>query len=566
LRIKGIPASVRVANLAGEPLAAALVDQIYAESPIEKVYDLYGPTETTTYSTFALRKPGAPATIGRPLDNEQVYLLDSHLQPVPIGIPGELYIGGAGLAREYLNRPDLTAERFIDHPFIAGARLYKTGDLARWRVDGNLEFLGRIDHQVKIRGFRIELGEIEAALKKHPAVHEAVVVAREDPSGDKRLMAYVVQNPGHSLTVADLRQGMRERLPEYMVPSLVVFLEALPMTPSGKIDRKALPAPEPERQRTGTEFVAARKPIEEQLAAIWSEVLQLKQVGVLDNFFDLGGHSLHAIQVISRVREVFKVELPLFSLFDAPTIAALAQGLESGQWNQHRPPVLPLQAVSRAGSLPVSFVQERLWFIDQLEPGSHAYNVPAALRLKGRLEAASLQRAFTELMRRHEVLRTSFQYAEGELSQVITPNLPLEIQVADFGSVSAGSREQRVQEWVNATAQQPFDLARGPLIRASLARLAEAEHALVVVMHHTISDGWSQALLLQELAALYNAFAAGKGAPAFPALPVQYADFAHWQRQVMQGAVLEQELAYWKQRLAGAPAMLDLPTDRNEPE
>jgi amino acid adenylation domain-containing protein/FkbH-like protein len=573
LRIKGVPPTVRIVNLAGEPLITPLVNQIYGETHVEKVYDLYGPSETTTYSTFTLRKADAPATIGRPLANEQIYLLDKNLRPVPMGVPGEMYIGGAGVAREYLNRPELTAEKFIQNPLIGRAdlpvclpgRLYKTGDLARWRADGNLEFLGRIDHQVKIRGFRIELGEIESVLRKHPALRESVVIVREDRPGDKRLAAYIVRKPEAQVSADELRRFAREALPEYMVPPAFVFLDALPLTPNGKVDRKALPIPELERPDTGVEFAEPGSLVEEQLAAIWREVLGLERVSARDNFFELGGHSLLAIQVISRVREKLKVELPLFSLFDAPTIQQLARGLDSGEWTQNQLPLLPMQSAPRDGRLPLSSVQERLWFLDQVSPGSHAYNVPVALRVKGPLDTFALQRALGEVVRRHEALRTTFANESGELVQVIAPSLPLEIEVTNLESVPVEERRAQAEAWLNKEAQQPFDLARGPLIRMKLARLGVADHVLSVVMHHSISDGWSLTIFFQELETFYRAFAAGKPAPALPDLPVQYADFAHWQRQWMQGAKLEQELAYWKNKLTGAPASVALPVDRAEP-
>ena len=567
LRIRGVPPGVRIVNLAGEPLITPLVNQIYAETNVQKVYDLYGPSETTTYSTFTLRKPDERATIGRPLANEQVYLLDKNRQPVPIGIPGEIYIGGDGVAREYLHRAELTAEKFvsIQLPMQQSGRVYKTGDLARWRADGNLEFLGRIDHQVKIRGFRIELGEIESVLRKNPALRESVVVVREDRPGDKRLAAYVVRKPEAKVDVEELRRFVREALPEYMVPSAFVFLEALPLTPNGKVDRKALPAPEMERRPDTKEFAEPGSPVEEELAAIWREVLGIERISVTDNFFELGGHSLLAIQVISRVREKLKVELPLFSLFDAPTIQQLARGLDSGEWTQNHLPIMPMQSAPRDGRLPLSSVQERLWFLDQVTPGSHAYNVPVGLRLKGVLDFFALQRALSEVMRRHEALRTTFANESGELVQVIHPEISGDIEVTNLESFPAGEREIRAQSWLDAEAQKPFDLARGPLIRVKLARLGVTDHVLCVVMHHSISDGWSLAIFFQELEKFYQAFAAGKAAPEIPALPVQYADFAHWQRQWMQGAKLEQELAYWKAKIGGAPQSLKFPVDKTEP-
>lgn len=570
LRISGVPASVRVVNLAGEPLVTPLVDRIYAETGVKKVYDLYGPTETTTYSTFTIRQAGEPATIGRPLANEQVYLLDTRQQPVPIGIPGELFIGGAGVARGYLNKPELTAEKFIPNPFAdeasqnssgSASRLYRTGDLARWRADGNLEFLGRIDHQVKIRGFRIELGEVETALRKHPEVQEAIVLARADAAGDQRLVAYVVGRTDRKLALDDVRAFMRKELPQYMVPSAFVFLKALPLTPNGKVDRKALPDPEADRRDASTEFVEAGTPVEVQLAAIWQEVLNLERVGIHDNFFDLGGDSLLAIQVISRVRTALKVELPIFSLFDAPTIAKLAEGLTSGLWTHDGPPVMPLLPVAREGVLPVSFVQERLWFIDQLDPGSHAYHVPMAVRLKGPLDVVALQRGFDEIARRHESMRTWFAFANGNLSQVISPPAPLPVELIDLQATPDTERESAALQTANQEAQRPFDLARGPLVRITLAKLAENDHLLIIVMHHTVSDGWSLSVLFEELEALYHSGINGLPAPTLPELPIQCADFAHWQRQWMQGAVLANELGHWRNTLAGAPTSIQLPAD-----
>ena len=500
-------------------------------------------------------------------------MLDASQQPVPIGIPGELYIGGAGVARGYLNKPELTAEKFIRNPFAAEAtrnpsaispRLYRTGDLARWRADGNIEFLGRIDHQVKIRGFRIELGEVEAALRKHPDLRDAIVIAREDVSGDKRLVAYVVGRTDRKPALDDLRAFMREQLPQFMVPSAFVFLEALPLTPNGKVDRKALPEPEADRRDTSMEFVEARTPVEARLTAIWQEVLHLERVGIHDNFFDLGGHSLLAIQVISRVRTALKVELPIYSLFDAPTIASLADGLTSGQWTQDGPPVIPLLPVPREGVLPVSFVQERLWFIHQLDPGSHAYNVPIAVRLIGSLDVSALQRGFDEIVRRHESMRTLFAFADGNLSQVISPPAPLPVKFIDLQAAPEAERESTVRRTANLEAQQPFDLARGPLVRVTLAKLADNDHLLIIVMHHTVSDGWSLSVLFEELEALYSASAKGMQSPPLPELPIQCVDFAHWQRQWMQGAVLENELVHWRKTLAGAPTSIQLPADRPE--
>ncbi|HLP78276.1 MAG TPA: HAD-IIIC family phosphatase, partial [Candidatus Paceibacterota bacterium] len=492
-------------------------------------------------------------------------LFDANRQPVPIGIPGELYIGGDKLARGYLNRPELTAEKFVPNPFQPGTRLYRTGDLARWRADGNLEYLGRIDHQVKIRGFRIELGEIESAYRKHPEVREIVVIARENDGGPKRLVAYLVTKPETQVTMDALRRFGKEHLPEYMVPSAFVMLAELPLTPNGKVDRKALPDPNPEPRDDGATSVAPRTPIEKQLATIWCEVLRIQRAGVHANFFELGGNSLLAIQVISRLREAFTVELPLFGLFDTPTIEALANGLQSGKWKRNDVPEQPLRRIPRDGILPVSFVQERLWFLDQLEPGSHAYNVPIALQLKGRLNITALEQAFSETAKRHETLRTTFAYEDGRLAQKISAAQPWQIDVTDLSATQLDHEEQ-LSSWLKDRSRRPFDLAAGPLTRVHLARLSESEHALLVVMHHTISDGWSLTILFQELEAFYDAFAADKPAPTLPPLPFQYADFAAWKRQQMQGAALDREAQFWKAKLKGAPASIALPGDHSEPE
>ena len=368
LRLQGVPPSVQVINLAGEPLKTALVDRLYALGTVKKVFDLYGPSETTTYSTYTLRQAGAPATVGRPIANTQIHLLNENRQPVPGGEIGEIYIGGAGVARGYLHRPDLTAEKFIADPFGTDpeARLYKTGDLGRWRADDNLEFLGRSDHQIKIRGYRVELGEIETVLGQHPAVRECAVIAREDTPGEKRLAAYVVHGSENGVGPVEFRRFLQIRLPDYMVPSAFVPLEALPLTPNGKLDRQRLPVPEPARPELTEGFVAPNTPTEKSVAAVWSEVLGLKEIGLHDNFFELGGDSLMAVRVVSRLRETFAVGVPVAALFEAPTIALLAEGLAAARWGGTVSPDQPITRARREGRIPLSFSQQRLWFIDQI--------------------------------------------------------------------------------------------------------------------------------------------------------------------------------------------------------
>ncbi|HEX7238685.1 MAG TPA: amino acid adenylation domain-containing protein, partial [Longimicrobiaceae bacterium] len=410
LRTGGIPASVRTLNLGGEPLPADLARALHEVGTVEKVGNLYGPTEDTTYSTYSLVERGAATVrIGRPVANTRAYVLDGALRPAPVGTVGELYLAGGGVARGYAGRPELTAERFLPDPFGApGTRMYRVMDRVRWTAGGELEYFGRTDFQVKVRGFRIELGEIEAALRAHPSVREAVAVVREYAPGDRRIVAYVVSDEG---TVAGLRAHLAERVPEHMLPSAFVALDALPLTPSGKVDRRALPAP----GGAGTEaFVAPRTPAERTLAGIWAEVLGAGRVGAADDFFELGGHSLLATQVVTRVREAFGVELPLRAVFEAPTVAALAARIgEAGGAGaaDGEPPLVP---VPRGGPLPLSFAQQRLWFIDRLEPGSSAYNMSFALRLRGALDPAVLHAALGELTRRHETLRTTFAKRGGE--------------------------------------------------------------------------------------------------------------------------------------------------------
>ena len=501
------------------------------------------------------------ATIGRPIANTWVYLLDSHLNAVPVGVVGELYIGGEGLARGYWDRPESTAERFIPDLFSKkpGARMYRTGDLARYLPDGNVEFLGRIDNQVKIRGFRIELGEIEAALSQHPAVQEVVVTAREDESSDKRLVAYVVST--HTLVISDLQEFVRQKLPEYMVPSAFVRLECLPLSLNGKIERSALPAPNKSRPELMATFVAPRTHVEEMLARIWAELLKLDRIGIHDNFFDLGGHSLLATQVISRVHNTFRAKLPLRAIFEAPTVAGLAERIDSTVRPERRlRRDLPLKRLPSYKDLPLSFAQQRLWFLDQLEPGNPTYNMPAAFRLKGLLHVAALEQSLNEIVGRHEALRTTFGMVGGEPIQVIAPSLRLALRLIDLHDLRQAEREARARQWVEDEARFSFDLAQGPLIRSAVLRLGPEDHILLINMHHIVSDGWSVGVLYRELSALYVAFAEGKPSP-LPELAVQYKDFAVWQREWLQGEVLENQLSYWRKQLATATGVLELPAD-----
>ncbi|WP_146210353.1 non-ribosomal peptide synthetase, partial [Vitiosangium sp. GDMCC 1.1324] len=522
----------------------------------------YGPTENTTFSTtFEAMQGAASVPIGKPISNSEAYVLDARMQPVPVGVAGELYVGGDGLALGYLNRPELTAEKFVAHPFSSepGSKLYRTGDVAKYLPDGTLEYLGRRDAQVKVRGFRIELGEVEAALAKHPGVGEVVVLAREDILGDKRLVAYVVRRGGHAVEPGALRVFLKETLPEHMVPSAFVRLEKLPLTPNGKVDRKALPEPDVERAER-EDHVAPRTQMERVVADIWAPLLKQARVGAHDNFFELGGHSLLAARVATRLREALQMELPVRVLFEAPTVAELAARLESmpgGKQGQRIPPLVP---VPREGALPLSFAQQRLWFIEQLEPGGFTYNVPYALRLKGRLDVAVLERSLQECIRRHESLRTTFTQVAGRPVQRIAPELVLPLPVESLEGQSADA----VRLHVEREARRPFDLETGPLVRVTLLRVAADEHVLLLVMHHIICDIWSLDLLLREVETLYRAFSSG-AVHSLPELPVQYVDYAKWQREWLKGELLEEQLSWWKQQLAGAPPVLELPTDRPRP-
>jgi len=533
------------------------------------LHNHYGPSESHVVTTFTLTNsvetwPLLPP-IGRPIANTQIYILDKYLQPVPIGVPGELHISGTPLARGYFNRSELTQQKFIPNPFsnYSHSRLYQTGDKARYLSDGNIEYLGRIDNQVKIRGFRIELGEVEAVLSQHGDVQASCVIAHEDTPGDKRLVAYVVADQHCTPTISELRQFLKAKLPEYMIPNAFVILESLPLTPNGKVDRRALPAPGSYSDRT-EKYVAPRTPIEELLAQIWAQVLKVEQVSIHDNFFELGGHSLLATQLLSRIRNIFKVELPLRELFAAATLAELAHLTEQLQQQKIEltsPPILP--RVKNA-ELPLSYAQQRLWFLDQLEPNSALYNIPIALCLVGTLNQAALEQSLQEIIHRHEALRTNFITVDGQPTQIIHWETAWRMSVIDWQHLSPTEQEIATQQLAQQQAIQPFDLATEALVKATLVVLSETENILLVCMHHVVSDGWSMGMFIQELAQLYKAYSQGQHSPLTP-LPIQYADFAIWQRQWLQGDVLQSQLSYWQQQLANAPALLSLPTDRPRP-
>ncbi|GAA6614882.1 hypothetical protein NUACC26_006690 [Scytonema sp. NUACC26] len=532
----------------------------------------YGPTESTVGATIYNCSAANPAStqvpIGRPIWNVQTYILDRYQQPVPIGVSGELHIGGAGLARGYLNRPNLTQEKFIPNSLgnELGERLYKTGDKVRYLSNGNIEYICRLDNQVKIRGFRIELGEIEAVLSQHPGVRETVVIARVNPTGDKQLVAYVVPHQEEAPTTSDLRRFLKEQLPDYMVPSAFVTLESLPLTPNGKVDRRALPAPLCSHKEQEDNFIAPTKPTEKILAAIWAKVLGLQQVSINDNFFELGGHSLIATSVISRIQEALSIELALRHLFELPTIASLSKVIETIRSVESQEQsssckkfnTLPPLAHQRENALiPLSVAQEYIWYVQQLNPDSSLCNSGVALRFIGTLSPEVLEKSINEIIRRHSILRTTFTVVEGQPVQVIAPSLTLPLEKIDLQDLPPTEREASAQRLAAEEADYHFDLEDGPLMKTTLLRLAPEEHWLLIPMHHIITDGWSIGIFVQELETLYNVFSDGLPSP-LSELPLQYADFTLWQRKQFNEEVLEKQLSYWLQKLADTSQPQDI--------
>ncbi|MBP5973106.1 amino acid adenylation domain-containing protein [Brasilonema sp. CT11] len=563
-----MPNRVNALVLGGEALHTKQIIPWLTHAPDTRLINEYGPTEAVVgccvYEATAKSDLAGDVLIGRPIANVRIYILDKQNQPLPPCIPGELCIAGAPLARGYLKRPGLTAEKFIPNPFSddKSERLYKTGDLARYDSDGNIIFIGRIDNQVKIRGFRIELGEIEVVLNTHPQIQQAVVIATEDLTDNKRLVAYIVSDD-ESLSTNQLREFLKQKLPEYMVPSAFVSLDTLPLSATGKVDRRALLAADTEISRE-SEYVAPRTQGEEIIANIFASVLNIPAVGINDNFFSLGGHSLLATQLISRLKVAFEVEIELRAVFSSPTVAQLEQTLTQLRTNNWGLSLPLIQPRTHSEELPLSFAQERLWFLNQLEGTSATYNIPGAIRISGNLDINALQRASSEIVRRHEILRTSFTIVNGTPIQVIHPQATINIKVVDLQQLEVTERETVLQQQVHKEAITPFDLEKAPLIRCSLVQLDAREYVLLWNMHHIVSDGWSMGVFIQELSSLYQASCTGVLSP-LPELPIQYADFAVWQRQWLSGEVLKTQLNYWLSQLHGAPSLLQLPTDRPRP-
>jgi amino acid adenylation domain-containing protein len=560
LRQGAVPATVRTLALGGEPVPRALADALYARTGVERILNLYGPTEDTTYSTCALipRDPARPVTVGRPVAGSAVRVLDRSLRPVGDGGEGELFMAGAGVTRGYLRRPALTAERYLPDPLsdLPGARMYRTGDLGRRRPDGEYDCLGRIDRQVKIRGFRVEPEEVEAALAAHPGVAEAAVAARADATGEPRLVAWTAPagTPG-----AELRAFLKARLPDYLVPTAFVALDALPRTPNGKIDRLSLPEPAGLERAGGDTYAAPRTPLEEILCGVWAQVLGVERVGARDDFFALGGHSLRAVQIVARLRDALGVDVPLPAVFQAPTVRALAVEVEraiggAGSAAEH------IEPVDRGGPLPLSPAQEAVWFFERLSPGMRSYQFQAAVRLRGEVDAGALQAALTEIVRRHEIFRTTFREIGGQPMQQVHAPWPVALPVIDVAHLSADQVEARYRQEFD----RPFDAGALPLARWTLFRTGEREHVLLCVEHHLVHDGWSFGVFLRDLTALYAAFSRGHPSP-LPEPALQFGDLAVWQRAWLQGDEARAGLRFWRERLAGAPPALELPVDFTRP-
>jgi len=558
---------IKLIHLGGEGLTGQVVKKtLNVIAPGCMLCNGYGPTEASINCTFfSLTREEMAANarenipIGRPCDRAEIYILDQHFNPQPIGAAGELCIAGPGLSRGYLNCPGLTAEKFsFNRSYRTHGTyiLYKTGDLARWLPDGNIEFLGRMDQQVKVRGFRIELGEIESCLSLYPAIKETVVLARQHESGGNYLSAYfVAQSPEHP-TVSQLREFLSKRLPDYMIPAYFIQLDSIPLTSTGKIDRKALPKPGETVIDTGSEYMAPVTELEKKLAAIWRDLLAVKRIGVMDDFFRLGGDSILVNRCIARIREEMQVEIPLRKFFERPFINALAEVIEKQERR-----ISSIKPTERVGEIPLSFAQERLWFLQELDAENAAYFVPRVIRMKGKLDVNLIERTFTEIIRRHEILRTTFPTVDGQPVQRIQPPYEFKIPVLDWRRME---KDNRISHFLSEEGQRPFDFEQGPLLRVTLLKLTGDEHLFVLTEHHLVHDGWTQGVLLREFIVIFTAYSRGNE-HGLPGLPIQYADYAIWQRNHLKDDVLVRHLSYWKEKLSGLPPVLELPSDRPRP-
>lgn len=569
-----IPKSVRVVLFGGEKVSADLLKQWLKKYPDRPtILNTYGPTESTIVSTIYQANNNTDAIeqyvevpIGRPVANLKAYVLDQHLNPVPVGVPGELFVSGLGLARGYLKRPELTAEKFLDNPFEDGvySRMYRTGDLVKFLPNGNIDYLGRVDKQVKIRGYRIELQEIEAVLNKFEGVQDVFLKIIEPSQGVKSIVAYIIAMETNDDFLSRLRAYLKDCMPSYMLPAFIIPMTTFPITVNGKVDAAALPSPEDLSEQSREDYESPRDEQEQTLSELWSEVLGIKNIGIHDNFFEMGGHSLLAAQLVTRVYETFNVDLPLRNLFEQPTIAGLMASIRTPVNDSASASSFDVQPVNRQQDLPLSFAQQRLWFLDQLEGPNATYNMPVAIRIKGEMDIDLFDRVFQEVIRRHEVFRTRFNDKRGKPNLVIDSTSDFKLLRRDFSTDDLTVQQQKVQEAVINDARQPFDLQNQHLVRAEVITLNEQEHVLLFTMHHIISDGWSTEILIQEFAQLYDAFYNNRPSP-LPELAVQYADFAYHQNNWLQGEMLDAQLNYWKSKLQDAPPLLDMPTDRVRP-
>jgi amino acid adenylation domain-containing protein len=554
--------------LGGEAAAPGLINLVRKRAPQCAIYNHYGPTETTvgvlTYKVEADRDQQKGLPLGRPLANNSVYILDQRFIPVAVGETGEVYLGGAQVTRGYVREAGITAERFVPNPFgPRGARLYRTGDLGRFLPEGNVEFAGRADNQIKLRGNRIELGEIRSALNHHPEISDSVAIVTKDENDQQLLAAYYIAQ--RDLDISELRTFLADYLAEQAIPNHFGRLAKFPLNPNGKIDFQAIADIERTERLSPRRVVSPATPMEELLAGLWTNVLGVKQLSTDENFFAIGGHSLLATRIVSQLHRLLQIEVPFTVLFESPTIAATAKRLEFLLKQDEGIQSPPIVRVSRDQKLPLSFAQQRLWFLDQLQPNSSGYNSTSAMRLTGTLNVNVLSRTLNEIVRRHEILRTRFRAIGGEAVQAISPHVEVSWAVKDLTQYDGIERDAEVSRIINEDSSCPFDLATGPLLRVTILRLGPEEHVLVVTMHHIVTDAWSNGILMLETSALYNAFVEDKSSP-LSELPVQYADYSSWQRECLAGEMLERHLAYWRKQLSAPLPMLELPGDRPRTE
>lgn len=559
----------------GEALPYEVQERFFAcyDHDVE-LHNLYGPTEASVHVTYWACQRNSKRTIvpiGKPIANIDIYILDEHMRKVPIGVTGELYLGGIGLARGYHNKAELTAEKFVPSPFDSDARLYKTGDLARYLPGGEIEYSGRTDHQIKIRGLRIELEEIEATLAEHPSLDGAVVLLREVKSGDQILLAYVIVNTSSEHpTHADLRAFAKNRLPEFMVPNGFIMLDAFPLSANGKVDRGVLADIDWNNVTSNMTYVAPRNEVEQQLVEIWNNLFSQGNIGITDNFFEIGGHSLLATQLVTRIRNELGIEIPIRAVFEAPTIEELARQYVYSHVNdevglgENDLQIVPIARDPERVELPLSYAQQRLWFLNQLDANSPAYNIPAVVHMTGELDVDALQKSFAEIIKRHESLRTTFGENDGDPFQLILSQFSAELKIIDLCYLTGEEQQEEMHYQVSEEAKMPFHLDQGPLMRTTLIKMGEAEHILMVTMHHIISDGWSISILIRELGMLYESIVRGQANP-LSELTFQYYDYVEWQHKWLEGEVLNSQLDYWKKQLSGQLPFLQLPTNYPRP-